>query len=499
MRIPPLLLYRFTLAVAVAIGLWGLLLALFPLQPFWIDEWRLIYNLKFSNAAELWRPLKYTQQFPRVYLVSLKEITETFQYSYSSLRLPAWFISMASILLSWRLMQRIFPQRGHVFSLLFVLIIFSSQTFIDYLVQTKHYEAEIFLALLALWQALELRTLSIHGFKGAGSYILLCLSMAIAPFFSYTYPIAVSPVLLLVGIQCLLLPRDRSMKRCSLLLLPLLMGMCGIVLFYYIDVRQLMNDQNMHHYWAYRMAQSGLLKSLENLWYFFAYLGAGAIFEIVCGALGVAAFIYGLWKSIASLGTALQDRQAWLRAYAVLLVFLVIALFLAGKLPLGEAKFTAFCIPALSLLLVFFLQSMHRRFGKPVFILGGVLYAAMIGNIASVIYNSFSDETRQQRRAIYYATQGAIIKAQSLSAPILVTPEVAWPDLIVHKVPFLENMGADAILKTYPAYDVAQALPVYPVQDTAFAGLSLPTVPRASNSVLVGGGINYRLVQLARQ
>jgi hypothetical protein len=497
MRKPAFTPYRITLCIVVLVLLWGLSLSLFELQPFWIDEWRLIYNLKFSQAGELWKPLKYTQQFPRLYLAALKAVTEAFNFSYASLRLPAWFVSLGSLLLAWRLMLRIFPQRGQVFSLLFVVALISSPAFTEYMVQTKHYAAEIFLALLAIWQLLELRSVIVVGMSHPARYLLLCLSMAIAPFFSYTYPIAIAPVFLLTGIQAINALRSRSPGHFLLLSLPLLLGVLSIGLFYYTDVRQLMNDEAMHRYWAYRMSQSGLLQSMANLWYFFAYVGAGLGLEIVFGVLGIAGFLQGLWHTIPSLSHAHTEKQRWLQTYAVLLVLLVLGLFLAGKLPLGEAKFSAFCVPVLVLLSVFFVQYLYGRFGTIVFAIACALYVVLLGNIASVIYQSFNGETRNQRMAIYDATQRAIGEAQALHAPILVTPEVALPDLIVHKVPFLENISADAVLRTFPAYDARIGLPVYTIADTTRTTVQAVALPAATTAAMVGNGSSFRLLRVA--
>jgi hypothetical protein len=137
---------------------------------------------------------------------------------------------------------------------------------------------------------------------------------------------------------------------------------------------------------------------------------------------------------------------------------------------------------------------LYRAIGTQSFALGGVLYAALIGNLLSVIFNSFYESSVRMRLAIYRSTQSAITVAQQQKAPLFVTPDIALPDLIVHKVPFLENMSADAILRTYPAYDAAQALPVYSIADTTVAQALLPILPGKPYHAIVGNGFVYHFI-----
>src|SRR5690606_1839450 len=159
--------------------------------PFWNDEWRLIYNIKFKNFAQLWGTLDLLQECPRVYLTLLKIISANFDYSYTALRLPPLIIGMSSIALLFFLHKKLYPQQSLI-SGLFILILISSQTFTDYLVQVKQYEMDIFLALAALWQLVILLNLATHEQRWR-IYIFLCLSLLIVPYFSYTYPIVAAP------------------------------------------------------------------------------------------------------------------------------------------------------------------------------------------------------------------------------------------------------------------------------------------------------------------
>ncbi len=487
-------LHRITLLLMGIMAIWGIATALLPLRPFWIDEWRLIYNLKFKSAAALWGPLAYTQQAPRMYLALLKPLMAAAHYSYVSLRLPSLLISLGSMVLAWRLMQRIFPGRADWLRLLFPLILISSQTFTDYLVQTKHYEAEIFLALLAMWQTLTLLRVADTARINPLQYAALCLSMAGAAPFSYTYPVAAAPMALLGGARCLQLIRNRAWHRAIMVAVPLLLCGCGVILFYITDVSQLMADEEMHRYWSYRMAGTGLKEALLRLWFYFAALGSGAAFEVIFGALGISAFAIALPRSVKQLRRIPADEKQRMVLYSVLLVLVCIAMFSCGKLPLGEAKFNAFCVPALSILIIAFLQREQAKARVAATIAGGLLFAGLAGNIISVVLGSFFAPEYSRRMAIYTHTQEAIRRAQDAHIPLLITPGVAWPDEIVHKVPHLQNMPADAILKTFPAYDKAVGMPVYAIPDMGAADRLLATLPDSTRTALAGDGIAYRLL-----
>ncbi len=135
--------------------LYGAAISLFEIKPFWLDEWNVIYNLKTKTYAQLGGKLDYGQQFPRVYLQIIKYITQPFDYSYTSLRLPSFVVHVSGLIFCYILSGRIFgKQNAYRFFWLFIYASYS--TSVEYFVQTKQYTMEMLLALVALWQLLEL-------------------------------------------------------------------------------------------------------------------------------------------------------------------------------------------------------------------------------------------------------------------------------------------------------------------------------------------------------
>ena len=206
----------------------GAVMVACQIRPFWVDEWFIIYNLKTRAAANMFAKLDFMQQFPRTYLVSLKYFTSQFNYSYQSLRLPSYVISLAAMALVWKVMKRIFEP--HITTrYLLVLVLISSFTFLKYFVEMKQYPMDILLSIVALWQLLELLQIDYIKTVFVKRYMLLCLSFAIIPFFSYTYLLAVAPVYGVLFIRVVgILRTDGSMrpkfKTLILLWVPLIIG-----------------------------------------------------------------------------------------------------------------------------------------------------------------------------------------------------------------------------------------------------------------------------------
>ncbi len=284
----------FTLFFMVA---WGIISVIFQIRPFWIDEWRVIYNLKFKTSTELWGPLDFMQQFPRVYLQLVKGFTSWFNYNYFSLRLPSFIVGSFTMLLAWRVMKRIFPD-GHFNRFLFVIILISSCTFTDYFVQIKQYTMDLLLSLVAMWQFIELIELPKIAKINWFNYLVLCLSFAIVPYFSYIYPIAISPVFIIVFIQALLKFKGHStayaLRNGLIQGFPLFLCLINILWFYKIDVAQLMADKGMQKFWGHLMMKDGFSIGafLNNFFNFFAEEGAGLIYWLLFGILGMGSFIF---------------------------------------------------------------------------------------------------------------------------------------------------------------------------------------------------------------
>jgi len=488
----------------------GIVMACFPVRPFWNDEWRLIYNIKFRSVTQLWGKLDLLQECPRVYLTLLKWISAAFDYSYMVLRLPPLIVGMGSILFVFHLRKKFYPDNT-ASSYLFILILISSQTFTDYLVQVKQYEMDIFLCLLALWQLSVLLDFSFSGRIKTSTYLLLCLGFLLVPYLSYTYPINVAPMFPVVFLSAMAGRKNNPGAQRGIaarMILPLLLVAVSIAVFYAIDVKHVMADQHMYH--SYQKAYYNNHKETfaEDFWNLFALVGSGFLFELIFGILGIAAFLYAIYR------LAKKDYRTYvyidyLHCYAVILIFLVLLLFATGKLIGGVARLTAYTVPSIAMLIIALLGDLGDKYGyrKPAAAIIAVLFIALFGNIVSSCINTFTYSEYKSRIATFRQTQKALTRARLDHIPFMVTDGVCgdpWnldtpkPGVIqTHTITPRQIEGADTlcaevIAKVNPGYKVWDSVVFYYMPDTKWINVYVGQVPKEYKAVIAGDGIHYK-------
>lgn len=501
---PEKVVRRATLYTLIFMFGWGIISVIFQIRPFWVDEWRVIYNLKFKTPSELWGPLDFMQQFPRVYLQIVKWFTSIFNYNYFSLRLPSFIVGSLTMLMAWRVMRRVFP-KGNFNRYLFVIILISSCTFTEYFVQIKQYTMDLLLSLLALWQFIKLIELPRNAKTNWFSYIILCISFAIVPYFSYIYPIAISPVFIIIFIQSLLRFNDKALTAYQAFKyglsqgLPLLLCFLSILWFYKIDVAQLMADKGMHNYWGHLMMQDGfsLGSFLNNFFNFFGEEGAGLVYWLLFGILGMSSFIFGIYKSFVYVRSSIIGFSEQIRLYSVLLLIVVTILFLAGKFPMGEPRLNSFTVPSMAILMILLLDTIggeRKKLRKLSVGISIVLYVGVIGNIYTTFFASITGPEYNRKISIYRATEKAIMEAQSKQMPIYVTPEVAYPYDKTLNLPYNTTVPGDWVLKTFPAFDVSIKTPVINIK--AVSDITNISNSLTGQEIMTGDGLIYRVRKL---
>ena len=490
-----------TIATLSFMVCWGLVTVVMQIKPFWVDEWRVIYNLKFKTASTIWGPLDYMQQFPRVYIELIKAFSSRFDYSYFTLRLPSYLVGTFTIFFSYRLMNKIY-RPGHLNRFLFVMILISCGTFTGYFVQVKQYTMDILLSLVALWQLISL--LELNEKPNKKQYILLCATFLIVPFFSYTYPLAIAPVYAVIMIQSIFLLKrnnDNPNKRSILLLkwFPLLLCAISIAAFYMVDVDQLLHDGNMRQFWQSLLMPNGFdwRSFFINCYMLFAEIGSGFVYWCIFGVLGIISFAYAIRDSIKDLYTNKQDTASFLRLYSVVLLLLVIVLYASGKFPLGEPRLNVFTVPAISILIIHFLDRFSEGKSKLNFakVISLVLYAGLIGNIFTTFIADITGPVYARKMDVYKSTETAIIMAQEKKLPIFITPGVAYPYDKTQNLPFKTTIPGDWVLKTFPAYKVNEHLPVYAINDIKKLKEAIDQLPPYITEAVVGDGRTFQIIQ----
>lgn len=443
-----------TLVFFIAVGLF---FSLSAVKPFWLDEWFIIHNIKFRSTQDLWGRLDFMQQFPRLYLQLVRQFVLMFDFSYTSLRLPSFIIHVAGVLLSFKLARKIYRQ-NIMAALLWCLLYVSFTTSIHYYVQVKQYTMEMLAALIAIWQLktmLDMQSKRLPVVQLA----LLYVSMALTTFFSYTYPVIALTLFVVVIYR--IMTMHKAMPRYVIVnsLVLLMVNAIAITVFYLTDVKQVLADAGMQNYWQDSLMQQSFSAGsfFGNIYKLFAHVGSGGLFEVVFAILGITGFVAGwvrIRKNIAS-----NNIADVLTAYATLAVTCIIAMYAAGKLPLGIHRLNAFATPVLALLVVALLLRFLSKFDKIVKPVLLVLLLAASGNVFSSFISDWNNVESIKERSIYNNVTEAIHKAQQQDLPILVHRNICYP----HDV-HAEVTGA-WVLPTYPAYDRQKKLPVFSVEN----------------------------------
>lgn len=439
----------------------GLAAAIAAIQPFWLDEWFIIQNLKFRTTEALWGPLEYMQQFPRLYLQTLKIITETFNYSYSSLRFPSFAVHAAGLLLCIYLGKRLFKESvTAVFT--FILIYISFKTSLDYFVQVKQYTMEMLLGLVAMWQMMSIQKILSRQRLSMLHWILLYTSMAVVTFFSYTYPILAASMLYVIVMRRVIKKEDAVQDWYNPHVpLLIILSVASVALFCIYDVMYVMHDSGMQDYWKDYIMKDGFSMTLffGNIYKLFAHLGAGTLFEIIFGILGIAGWISGLYNFRSHVKS--KEPREMAAAFSTVVVAAMIVLFAAGKLPLGAHRLNAFATPMLALLSINFLLWVQEnaKMKTAVTVLLSILLLAQAGNVFSSVIDKMTNDETKKKRAIYNNVTACIKDAQEQRLPIFVHRNIAYPSDIHAEV------TGDWVLETFPAYDVRSGLQVIAVND----------------------------------
>lgn len=495
-----------TAAIALALYLvaFGIAMAFFPIRPFWNDEWRLIYNLKFKTIPQLWGRLDLLQECPRVYLTIIKAITSFFDYSYISLRLPALVICIVNIFFVFSLRKKLFPG-DRIYSYLFVLIIISSQTFTDYIVQVKQYEMDIFACLLALWQLLFLLKIGEEGMQGnKGKYLLLCMSFLLMPFFSYTYPIAIAPVFPVILLLAFAKKEGKKLRSLFWLLLPLLLVTISIVAFYLVDVKHMMANTNMYRSYLHMLHnEKGEKHYIEDFWYLFALVGSGYVYEIVFGILGILAFFYGIYKLTISKKIK-RDTTWYVQVYCIVLLLITIYLLVSGKIIGGVARLTAYAVPAIAILIVNLLNRLQLRLAMYATIIAIGLFLGLAGNIITTCIGRFTYPEYCSHIKTYWNTSKALQKARLNKIPILYTAaidgdkkdkdapapgSIQTNEITPEQIAGVDRVCPEVILKVNPGYKVWDPIPVYEIPDTKWINNYMQQLPSQYTSAIVCDGV----------
>jgi hypothetical protein len=139
------------------------------------------------------------------------------------------------------------------------------------------------------------------------------------------------------------------MRTLLLQWLPLVCCGFSCLVFYKIDVAHVLSDGNMHAFWAHLFLDHGFDAKVffEGFFNLFAQIGAGLIFWLLFGIMGIISFVVAAFKYAPFIFRRIGSIATLVKVYSILLLFVVLALFLAGKLPVAEPRLNVFTVPPL--------------------------------------------------------------------------------------------------------------------------------------------------------
>lgn|GEM_PF-1267449 len=190
-------------------------------------------------------------------------------------------------------------------------------------------------------------------------------------------------------------------------------------------------------------------------------LGHGLVFEwiyfvVVLVGLVVASAAFFRKPSL-SYFNLLALPQAWIWvSYGAQTVGVVVLLFAANKMPIGESRLICFLTPGLIFLAI---AGIEKLFGNLSFY--NVIFPVLIIASTAAIFQSNASILFKQDYIfdieIYKNLRSGISFAQSKSLPILATNEISGRRFSE------ELLITDWVVKTNPSYSATLKLPVYPV------------------------------------
>jgi hypothetical protein len=219
----------------------------------------------------------------------------------------------------------------------------------------------------------------------------------------------------------------------------------------------------------------------------FSNLGSGDLFGNILGVLGVAAFLYSTYKTARTMLSA-NDEKGLLVQYSCLLLWTVLALFIAGKLPLGTFRLNSFVVPAVGLMLMHMLQQLKEdgRWRLAAITISLVIFLGAIGNVYVTMGELGGDEHAKKLR-IYQACDRAILIARQKKLVVFVTSGIAYP--------FDDRWPGDWILKTHPRYKTYEPLQVYALPGVGGVEAFIQRTSPATKEAMVLDGDSLRIIR----
>jgi hypothetical protein len=304
--------------------------------------------------------------------------------------------------------------------------------------------------------------------------MLVCIF--IGPFFSYTFPIVVAPIMLLLFITFLFEGSNRNLSLKPML--PLIVFALALTINYFTDLQFVLSDKGQYHNFdtfVMNYKSIGLMgKGLLNIAWLFTsifFFDKSYSFSFLCllyfikilvlifSLLGLYHVIENQVKKIKrENGTFLKSLsfsgKPGIQFFFLLLFMATIFLYLIKMLPLGTHRINYFCVIYITYFVITgFSYTMKKLPKLKYLLLPAIVFAASFPAMASDI-NELKNTNLDFDQKIYDNVGKAINTAKADSLPIVVAFNEFYPKSLVK--------GTEGLMiKSHHAYKPKDSIQVY--------------------------------------
>lgn len=449
-------LLKYCVGFIILFAIFTQLYSLFKVKAFWLDEWFILYNLKYKSYSELFDNLFYIQQFPRVYLVIIKKLADITNYNYFALRFLPTLMQLINISFIFFTIRKIVFPNNNKQGYLFVLFFLSFQTTIFYFTQLKQYTMEMFFSLLSLYLFYYFSKNYERIKVKSVVYFSILIAIFSGSFFSYTFPIVIAPFMFFLSITAIhnFISKQFQFKP----ILPIIIFLISLICNYFTDLQFVLNSKeqygNFDEYIMNYNSIGSIISSLYNIIRIFAYnftytpQNYNIIFalflhltKIIIILLTIIGFLIIIKEQFEKIRT--NKINYWksysfrenpnISVYLLILFFVTIFLYFLRMLPAGQPRINYFSYLFTTYFLIvglFWIITKSKYFKH--FMITIVLFATMF-QITRNYCRELENKNLIFDQKIYENVGSAIIKAQTDNIPIVVMDNEFYPSTIMKK------------------------------------------------------------------
>ncbi len=308
-------------------------------------------------------------------------------------------------------------------------------------------------------------------------YLFILLGIFLGSFFSYTFPITITPLLFSLFVTVIYNFTNKKLRIKPLI--PLLIFITALIINYFTDLQYVLNSKGHYDYFnEYIMnydSISSILKSFYNIIRVFAYNFTFTpvhyhisfviflyITKVIVIFLTLVGFIVTVYKQIRKLRS---DKKQYIKSitflenpniaiYILLLFIITLTLYFLKMIPLGRPRVTYFSYIFTVYFLITGLFVVIKKVKYSKYLLVTIVIFATMFQITKEYSQEIKNENLLFDQKIYENVGNAIVNAQNYNLPIVVNTNEFYPASIMQKQ---ENL----VIKAHHLYKADKPINIY--------------------------------------